>query len=114
MRLTNQLMKPPPGVCLAGAEAFARIETQLPSGIESDSLEAEELLRQFCFFLGTGDVADSFHRLRISQELAEYFSFPWSLPAREFGLCGCVVSGHVVGPETEIFPCSGSLPMGFS
>ena len=36
-RLTNQLMKPPPGVCLAGAEAFAGIETQLPNGIESDS-----------------------------------------------------------------------------
>ena len=90
------------------------METQLPNGIESESLEAEELLRQFCFSLGTADVADAFHRLRISQELAEYFSFPWSLPAREFGLGGCVVSGQVVGPETEIFPCSGSLPMGFS
>ena len=92
-RLTNQLMKLPPGVCLAGAEAPARIETQLPNGIESDSLEAEELLRHFCFSLSTADVADAFHRLRISQELAEYFSFPWSLPAREFGLGGSVVSG---------------------
>ena len=107
-------MKPLPGVCLAGAEAFARIETQLPNGIESDSLEADELLRHFCFSLGTADVADAFHRLRISQEFLEYFSFPWSLPAREFGLGGSVVSGQVVGPEAESFPCSGSRPMGFS
>ena len=70
-RLANQLMKPPPGVCLAGAEAFALIETQLPSGIESDGPEAVELLREFCFSLGTADVADPCHRLRISQELAE-------------------------------------------
>ena len=33
---------------------------------------------------------------------------------REFGLGGGIVSGERVSDDTEIFPCAGSLPMGFS
>ncbi|MCH1571346.1 MAG: hypothetical protein L7S64_08375, partial [Longimicrobiales bacterium] len=113
-RLTNRLMKPAPGVCLAGPEAFARMETQLPLGVESDSAAGRRLLEHFAFCLGTADVADAFHRLRISQELSEYFAFPWSLPAQALGLPGSVISGITVAADTEIYPCSGSLPMGFS
>lgn len=113
-RRTNQLMKPPPGVTLAGPEAFARIEVQLPVGISADSEEGRLLLANFTYALGTADVADAFHRLRIGIELAEYFCFPWGLPAREFGLTGSVISWTVVGPDTNVYPCSGSLPMGFA
>ena len=72
------------------------------------------MLEHFCFTLGTADAADAFHRLCIDLELAEYFCLPWSLPAREFGLGGTMVSGELVSGDTEIFPCSGSLPMVFS
>ena len=72
------------------------------------------MLEHFCFTLGIADVADALRRLRIDLELAEYFSFSWILPAREFGLAGTMVSGVVVSADTEVFPCSGSLPMGFS
>ena len=35
-------------------------------------------------------------------------------PARELGLTGSIISGVKVEADTQIFPCSGSLPMGFS
>ena len=61
--------------------------------------------------LGAADVADAFHRLRISIELGEIFCYP---PAFEFGPGGTVISGVTVDDSTEVFACAGSLSMGFS
>ena len=97
-------MKAPPGVSLAGAEAFARIEIELPNDIEADIEEGRSLLEHFWFTLETADVADAVRLLRIDLKVAEYFASPWSLPAREFGLAGTSVSGVVVSGDTEAFP----------
>ena len=75
-RLTNMMMKPPPGVCLAGPECFARIEAQLPVGISASSERGQALLDGMRFTFGTADIADAFHRLRIGPALGEFFAYP--------------------------------------
>ena len=75
-RLTNMMMRPPPGVCLAGPECFSRLEAQLPVGISASSERGQALLAGMRFSFGTADIADAFHRLRIGPELGEFFAYP--------------------------------------
>ncbi|CAK0813493.1 unnamed protein product, partial [Prorocentrum cordatum] len=71
-RLYRRLFKPPPGAQLCTAEGLGRIELQ--AGADD-----------VC--LAQADVADCFHRLRMREELAEYFALP-PPPARAAGLLG--------------------------
>ena len=59
-------MTAPQGACLSGPEVFVRIETRSPCGVEADGERGRELLRDFAFGFGTADVANAFHRPRIT------------------------------------------------
>lgn len=62
-RRADILFKPPPGVSLCRSESFSRMEAQL------DELEKGESP-----VMGIAYVEDYFHRIKINQELAEYFA----------------------------------------
>jgi hypothetical protein len=101
-RKTNEVFKPPPATRLCTGETLSKLEIGL-------DMDGDLVVPQLWF--ASGDVSDCFHRFRTWLALAEWFSLP-AVPA------GCVgvdeVNGEAVGKHELIFPCWGSLPMGFS
>ncbi|CAK0839797.1 unnamed protein product [Prorocentrum cordatum] len=96
-RPTNRLCRPPPGVQLCTAEGLGRNE--LEGGVERA-------------YMAQADVADCFHRLRMREELPEFFALP-PLAARAAGLERR--SDVAVGSPAELWwPCCATFPMGFS
>ena len=96
-RPTNRLFRPPPGVQLCTAEGLGRIELEG---------EVEQL------YMAQADVADCFHRLRMREELAEFFALP-PLTGRAAGLEGRA-DLDAVSPDELWWPCCATFPMGFS
>ena len=64
-------------------------------------------------YLGMADVDNCFHRIRISDILGRYFTFPGLFSARELGIVGTMFHGAPLVAESQIHICCASLPMGF-
>ena len=91
-RRSNARFREPPQVRLATGCAMSRIE--IPENTE--------------MFIGSLDLKDYFHTLRIPDEMSDFFC----LPAVR---CRNIRRRGVATPDTDMaFPCFRSLPMGFS
>ena len=64
-------------------------------------------------YLGMADVDNCFHRIRISERLGQYFTFPGLFSARELGIFGTVLYAAPLVAESQIHICCASLPMVF-
>ncbi|CAK0895503.1 unnamed protein product, partial [Prorocentrum cordatum] len=104
-RRANQLFHKPPGVALLSGEGLARVEID----------DSEGLLDGLPLHLGVGDVADCFHRMRLTKtaggDIRRYFCWP-PLAARHAGLTE--LDGVPLEPGQKIWPMCASLLMGFS
>ena len=109
----NQLFQDPPGVDLLSSDGFARTEVLMPAGAVRGSEEYSSFLEAFSLSVGLSDVKDCFHRLRQPMWLSEYFCL---LPIRAslLKLEGTYLGGRLLEAGDEIYPCPGSLCMGFS
>ena len=68
-------------------------------------------LEQLRLYLGVGDVADCFHRMRLKGSIRRFFCWP-SLPAASLGVQE--VGDQRVKPEQKVWPMANSLPMRWS
>ncbi|CAE8693166.1 unnamed protein product [Polarella glacialis] len=112
-RLPNLRFRDPPGVDLCSAESFSRIEVELDSEIDPLGPAYAELVRRVTVALGLADVKDCFHRCRWPQWLAEYFCLD-AVPAGLVGLGGTTKDGRLLSECDMVYPCAGSLVMGFT
>ena len=64
-------------------------------------------------YLGMADVDTCFRRIRISESVGQYFTFPGLFLARELGIVGTMFRGAPLVVESQIHSCCSSLPMGF-
>ena len=112
-RRANRMFKTPPGVDLCTAEGLSRTEANLPKGVTPWSQEGKAILNNFGLCLGLADVDNCFHRCKQPLWLAEHFAMEPVL-AKKVGLTGKVVSGITMQADDVVYPCPGSLCMGFS
>ena len=102
-RPANSTFVDPPGVSLATAETFSKIEVAGDS--EDDS--------NFGLFAGLSDVKDCFHRIRQPRWLSKHFCF-LPVEARHVRLTGQVLDGKLLRSSDLVYPMPGSLCMGFT
>ena len=102
-RRSNGRFVNPPGVDLLSSEGLSRIEV--------DSAQAVDVATRIC--LGSADVQDCFHRMRIGPPLCQWFCYPPG-SAKEFGMTGQVVDGRALASHDTVWPCAGALPMGWA
>ena len=100
-RRVNEWFRKPPHVALVTSEGLGRIE------VTGDELGPETL----DLWVGTADVKDAFHRMRMPRWLGDYFGLP-PVRAKDLGLRE--VEGEPVSPDALLTPIPISLPMGFS
>jgi hypothetical protein len=112
-RRANRRFKPPPGVQLCAGEGLSSIEVELPAYVGPWCESAQHLIRQTVVRVGLADVKDCFHRLRSPKRLSEYFAVP-EMSAATVGLQGMVLDGVTLGPQDPVWPCPGSLCVGFA
>lgn len=108
-RPANRRFRDPPGVHLCTAEGLARIEVEMAEA-GGDDLPAD-VQHDLEVWLGTADISDCFHRLRIDPVFASYFCLP-PVTAREARLTE--LRGEELCPSAQVWPCLAALPMGFS
>ena len=53
-------------------------------------------------YLGVADVDNCFHRIKIKEDLGQYFVLPRVFSARELGVVGQVYDGRVLGPDSLV------------
>ena len=111
-RGTNTLFRAPPGVDLLTSDGFSRIELMPPEHLEPGSEAYEAFMCEQKIAIGLSDIRDCFHRLRQPAWLSEYFSLD-PVPAGVVGLTGSTLCGKELSAEDLIYPCPGSLCMGF-
>ncbi len=109
----NKLFQAPPGVDLLSSDGFARTEVLMPAEVEPGSEEYTTHLEAFSLSVGLSDVKDCFHRLRQPMWLSEYFCL-LPIKASLLKLEGAYLGGRVLEADDDIYPCPGSLCMGFS
>eukprot|EP00973_Karenia_brevis_P054433 7564454-Karenia_brevis.AAC.1 len=102
-RRANARFKAPDNVDMCTAEGLARLEVEIE--------DPDEMLLDGQPAAAIADVENCFHRLRIRKELSEYFCLP-PLKARELAKLTAEFK-HLSGDE-DVFPCVGTLPMGFT
>ena len=112
-RRGNKHLARPPHVSLATVEAFSNAEVEPPEEYSQDAEGARQFLKDEGLYVGTADVMDCFHRLRIPLWLAELYCLR-PVPAWQLGLQGKIISGAVVERDTVVYPCPATLPMGCS
>ena len=112
-RRTNEVFDDPSGVDLLTAEGFSRGEVVLPAGMAPRSQEAVEYLSRLRLVVGTSDVANCFHCLKLRPEMSAYFGLP-AVPAHVFGLEGSIVGGRRLDRTSPVYPVWCVLPMGFT
>ena len=66
-RAVNMRFADPPSVSLLTSEGFTMIEVDLDSNIDPHLAEGREALDALGLCLGIGDIADAFHRFKISR-----------------------------------------------
>ena len=59
------------------------------------------------------DVDNCFHRIRIDEDLGQYFCLPSFFTAQELNLVGQTMHGRVLEKGDRVRVCCASLPMGF-
>ena len=94
-RPANRVFDLPPGVSLASSESFSKLECG----------DGEEV------YVGTVDVQDCFHRLKMPDWMRPYFCLP---PVRTGDVGISSLDGIELEAWQEIFPCCLCLPMGFT
>ncbi|CAK0815512.1 unnamed protein product, partial [Prorocentrum cordatum] len=112
-RRANEVFADPPAVDLLTAEGFGRGEAALPAGMAPRSPEAVEYLSKLRLVVGTSDVANCFHCLKLGPEMSAHFGLP-AAPAHVFGLEGAVAGGRHLGRASPVYPAWAVLPMGFT
>ena len=110
-RRANARLKEPPGVSLATAEAFSRIEMETAG--EGEHPGEVPNFEEVRVHVGLSDVKDCFHRMRQPRWLREFFALD-PIPARWVGRGGTDLEGNRLEPDTLIFPMPMSLCMGCS
>ena len=90
-RRANACFVPPPKMELPGPDLLARLQ------VDPD--------REF--FVAKIDLDNFYHRIRVPEWLQPYFALP---PVR----AGDVGLGDKYGPDTLVYPCCTTLPMGWS
>ena len=108
-RPTNLALDDPPGVRLCTPEGLTRFEVGRPPNMNDD--EFQKWLRDLEPSACLTDIADCFHRMRVSENLSEWFCLP---PVRASVFQISSVGGSPVSPEDKVFPAFACLPMGFS
>lgn len=91
-RRTNSLFRAPPGVELLSGDGLSRIEAQVDS---------PSSLADFAVCLGVGDVADCFHRMKLSAPIRSHFAWP-GLAAKHLQIQE--VNGESVQPNQLVWP----------
>ncbi|CAK0904383.1 unnamed protein product [Prorocentrum cordatum] len=112
-RRVNEVFADPPGVDLLTADGFSRGEVVLLAGMTPRSPETVEYLSKLRLVVGTSDVANCFHCLKLRPEMSAYFGLP-AVPAHVFGLEGTVAGGRHLGRTSPVYPVWAVLPMGFT
>ena len=100
-RRANRVFAKPPGVSMAIAETFARLEL-IAGEAPAPSVS-----------LGLCDIRDAFHRFRFRPELAAFFCIGVA-SAAELKMVGQRVGGKTLVASDAVELAWGSLPMGFS
>ena len=103
-------MAKPPHAPLCSSETLSSFESTEATG---RSLSEQMSISDVLVYLGMADVDHFVHRIRISERLGQYFTFPGLFPARELGIVGTFVCGAPLVAESQIHICCVSLPMGF-
>ena len=109
-RPANADFREPPGVALASAETFSKIEVDFGM-CGSGQVDYPDF--PFGLHVGLSDVKDCFHRIRQPRWLARYFCL-MPIEARHVGLTGKSIDGQVLQSSDLVYPMPGSLCMGFS
>ena len=112
-RRANARFRTPPGVDLMSSESMARMEVEFTEeqlGSRAAYCAAVEEAR---LYVGTADVKDCFHRMRIPGWLSEFFALP-PVPAKTLGLQGSWLHGRLLDASSPVTPGWAVLPMGFS
>ena len=83
-RPANAIFRDPPGVALATAETFSKIEIDFGEECDLHKLGTDP---SFGLHVGLSDVKDCFHRIKQPRWLSKYFCF-MPIEARHVGLTG--------------------------
>lgn len=111
-RRSNARFKPPPWVDLLSSEGLGRVAVELDEDFLSRP-EERQSFRGARIAIGSADVRDCFHRMKVPSCMSEYFALP-PVPAACFGMTGMIVDGRALLP-TDGVPISWAvLPMGFT
>ena len=98
---------------LCTQEGFSRIEIQVDEGVEAGSPEFVQVLQDLHIHVGLADVKDCFHRMRQPLWLARHFCLR-PVEAHVVGMTGQELEGKVLQSNDLVYPCPGSLCMGFT
>ena len=85
----------------------------MPDGVAHGSEAYDSFLEAFSLSVGLSDVKDCFHRLKQPMWLSEYFCL-LPIKASLLKMEGTYLGAKLLEAEDDIYPCPGSLCMGFS
>ena len=91
--------------CLFSAFASCNEDESNFSQMTPDSLHP--------IYLGVADADNCFHRIKIKEDIGQYFVVPGVFSARELGVVGQVYDGRVLSPDSLVRVRCADLPMGF-
>ena len=83
-------MLKPPHTHLSSSETLPSIESTEATG---RSFIEQMSISDVLVYLGLADVDNCFRRIRISESLGQYFTFPVLFSARELGIVGTMFRG---------------------
>ena len=97
-RPANSFMVKPPHTPLCSSETLSGIESMEAAG---HSFGEQMSISVVLVYLCMADVDNCFRRIRISESLGEYFTFPGVFSARELGLVGSICRGTLLAANRK-------------
>ena len=112
-RRSNSRFKCPPGVSLISAETLSRVEVELTEEEMSSRVRYEEAMDASKVHVGSADVKNCFHRMKILMWMPRCLALP-AVPTKTMGMQHSFFEGRWLAPESPASPGWAVLPIGFS